>query len=1220
MGFQSHFGKIYVGLLFALIGSTSLLADAVLKPELPDSIPIPVTFFDFHSDGSNPEFQAPHTSGTYLNMASRRLTPNGVPDTGSAPYLNYYFKYWYTDWNSPNGGKGDKTMPDYSFVGGEYNANVIYNGTKIVDHDTAFKNIVIHDTLIFRLVDSARGLYRFEDNSFFPLDGKGFGSEKFNHNFSFTMKLHTEFTYNRRDIQFNFTGDDDVWAYINGNLALDLGGIHSKVSGTIDSTTFRRLNIPFGSNCTLDFFYAERHTSESNIMIETNLIQKSVILDLKAEPDKIVVYGDSVTLIADAHDEDGNSFPDLSKLTKWRVLPNPVSKHSNADFSSDSGASVIFRTHTPYDTIKIEGSVSIEGVGTVTDTITIIVIAGPDCKISIENEIVSFETSPSNLIYQANPIDTIYITGSTSQRHAYAVVRDCNGVFKRMASAENTIWSAAEPIISVEGEAGRMFHATIKRLDPMATHVTLAFASEGTLIPGSVPVKLDNWTVEFLRVVPEGGSPVADYISSIVIETDSSQKYEVYGKISTASDPDDPASYVKLPCKWELTAPINFGLIMPEYSTNWLFEPIKPGDGVLTVTNTDDPSTTPLAIPVRVLRSAPSNVKIELLTPAPERIAGQPIKAHVIIENKDGRVPGTYCFGDGNPVADQVVYQDRLSRGGERRPEPTMTVDGVQNILNTSNGSIYKHNQCFVDGIDTVEFVLYYAPKSDIQDSLHQITVVLDPKLVASTERFSISAARLDSLVLTHDKDGKNPITDVIVVSSNNSTKVIYSQGYDEYGNYIGNESSQWYTDGPLPPIDSTYRPVITYIHSNPVEEITGKVCARIIDTVYGVVIEACATVIERGQTARIMTALTRDINGNGFLDRIDIFFSKDIVIPPNSNQNFAVALGLTNFVVDSIVPLSGNSIYGIYIQEVETKMPQTDWQPNLTMVGIDGTTDEISKIVSDGAAPVVWKVTKKIQTRFRRDDIVTIELSENIQGVNNSAFNYTQISPDSVFRVYYQNSDKQFIEVKLFEGTKFENFDGNKTFQIRMTNNLDITNLNWVNIKYETEQIFDLKNNKPDIMNQKVQVDIEGIEPIIEVGPNPFPPKSTDLSPGKIKLVHDQYAFEKIGNGGTIFVITLPLPLDGSKVYISLKVYDVAGNVVNYSGRVDILEDLFNQGITLSELQGASLFTLKYLWPGASRKGMRLSPGAYKGVVSVDYDNPSFHDIREIKFIGVKK
>lgn len=111
------------------------------------------------------------------------------------------------------------------------------------------------------------GIYRYSNNSFFPIDGQLFGNDGRNHNFHFTFELHSTFTYAAGQT-FSFTGDDDLWVYINDQLVIDLGGIHSSMSGSVNLDS---LGLTAGNNYTFDLFFAERHTTQSNFTMETSI-------------------------------------------------------------------------------------------------------------------------------------------------------------------------------------------------------------------------------------------------------------------------------------------------------------------------------------------------------------------------------------------------------------------------------------------------------------------------------------------------------------------------------------------------------------------------------------------------------------------------------------------------------------------------------------------------------------------------------------------------------------------------------------------------------------------------------------------------------------------------------------------------------------------------------------------------------------------------------------
>lgn len=122
------------------------------------------------------------------------------------------------------------------------------------------------------LVETSPGVYVFEDSEFFPLDGKGWpGEEIGGHNFHFTTEIHASFRYRGGEV-FTFTGDDDVFIFVNRRLALDLGGVHGELSSTVDfDAQAADLGIEVGNIYNFDAFHAERHTTESNFRVETSI-------------------------------------------------------------------------------------------------------------------------------------------------------------------------------------------------------------------------------------------------------------------------------------------------------------------------------------------------------------------------------------------------------------------------------------------------------------------------------------------------------------------------------------------------------------------------------------------------------------------------------------------------------------------------------------------------------------------------------------------------------------------------------------------------------------------------------------------------------------------------------------------------------------------------------------------------------------------------------------
>ncbi len=385
----------------------------------PETITIPITYWDQRQedcDDPNRQFEWSqcrlYAKGIIRDIVKNRLGSDGLPvptyANNSAAWAAYH------DVFTANVIGHDPVLPTdnfYRWFHEAYDAN----GNQISKRYD--REVVFHR--------SGNNTYEYGSKGTFPLDNVDFSKNdsatKTGHNFHFTahMRIPMKISADGTE-QFWFSGDDDVWVFLNNQLVLDLGGLHMDTEGhftinsqgdvisTVDNvadqacrqtvadprqvgydlynnqvenkctrkpaTTTIDTNFKPGDVVNLDFFYAERSTSESNTRINiTNMnwpisansdIKGEVVGQIENTENKLVQYNTSITnrdpenklnlerLAAyiqeeTAHGKTEGFIPLSSSTLYYSTTPDDQSSWKPVEISAPSSTTSGFNLSTP---------------------------------------------------------------------------------------------------------------------------------------------------------------------------------------------------------------------------------------------------------------------------------------------------------------------------------------------------------------------------------------------------------------------------------------------------------------------------------------------------------------------------------------------------------------------------------------------------------------------------------------------------------------------------------------------------------------------------------------------------------------------------------------------------------------------------------------------------------------------------------------------------------
>ncbi|MBN2188185.1 MAG: VWA domain-containing protein [Chitinispirillaceae bacterium] len=938
----------------------------------------------------------------------------------------------------------------------------------------------------------------------------------------------------------------------------------------------------------------------------------------------------------------------------WTATSRTFGDNLNARLLGAPGPVKYFSPTRAYDTVLVVASLAFGGV-TMRDTVLYVVQTGTILHMVLE------KTQFYNR-YAPDYCDTITILETEQSGRAFGILRDQFNNAADPFYAYATLTGAAvewslHDSIGVNTPLSSFGEVRALRLGLSDTGLISAWDSHNA---DSCIVRIIRYYYDRLRIVDAGGTPYADGFTLTMTNNDSAVIY-VQGRRS-----DDTTAWEDIQATWEIQPVIQPVLPPGRYGHSFMVSPTDTGRGWIRVTLGDDGASPPDTLSLRFTPGAAVRATFTLLTPSAQRIAGQPLTAVDSLFDADNHLLRTPSL-----VVNPAAYHDTIGRGSTARPQPFMLVPGSTDTIWLDQSPWDAASQTFTGGVSTVTFRLYYAPASPVSaDSMHRISTALTTggtTLYASTVPFVLLPASLDSVVMEMNGAAIAEWDTVkIFYDSAQSSANLFSRGYDEFGNNLGFVPTDWSVTDSLHQFPTTGGSIdsaasVFYSTSDPAfsgRDEGGWMISR--DPTDPAIVDSQFVFIF-GPLIRLDSAVTCDTSGNGFLDRMTLYFSRPFTIPSGGTLD---GLNISNaapghnytFTVDAILNTGADSRVWVVTMREDTTIrdPQTWWTPEVTIERQQNTegryiVDDTTIKSFDGAGPVIWTVDEYRYANLLNDrsrDTVIVTFSEPVK--RSGTFDDLQHNdhPGDYFFVWAIDTagaaGSYLAQDNLLDGIEALHQPPDYTtpnitrVKFLMANGpdwhtaQDLNGNHYLNIDTLMDFIVDAvtgRYNAPNDNNRKVRVDVHGEDGPAAAIPNPATPGDRYEEPGEFNVEHNPLAVgwaDPVSGCGTAIRIDFPNPDPGVCVWLQMTIYDMVGNGVQSGLTNDLLADMAGRD---EQANTTGLVTADIYWNGYNAAGMMVAPGVYRVVAYIDYRDAiegsglslKFPDKRKVVKVGIK-